>query len=221
MDGTFQLSYILHTISGAMKMFQDAQELEDFLKDKDTSKINQSLSQALELVRARAAWSERRFVACIVSVALGAGKLRPRYVTGYIVGGKRRPAQGIRPLLVIPEGHPPIIYSTKPLKWILYATFAVLGVEGELMRYTEQDGACKEDLILDMEDQSPSERKLFYHPSSPIKFVDKEAFYSNYSYQTKDWQFDQTLKDNLVKRDNGGVDSYLGCTLRYRSECLP
>ncbi|GJJ10170.1 hypothetical protein Clacol_004396 [Clathrus columnatus] len=58
LDGTFLLSHLLHAISGALKTFQDAQELEDFFKDKDTSKINQSLSQALDLVRARAAWSE-------------------------------------------------------------------------------------------------------------------------------------------------------------------
>ncbi|GJJ10156.1 hypothetical protein Clacol_004382 [Clathrus columnatus] len=59
LDGTFLLSPLLHAISGALKTFQDAQELEDFFKDKDTSKINQSLFQVLDLVHARASWSER------------------------------------------------------------------------------------------------------------------------------------------------------------------
>ncbi|GJJ10171.1 hypothetical protein Clacol_004397 [Clathrus columnatus] len=40
LDGTFFLSHLLNAISGALKTFQDAQELEDFFKDKDTSKIN-------------------------------------------------------------------------------------------------------------------------------------------------------------------------------------
>ncbi|GJJ10234.1 hypothetical protein Clacol_004460 [Clathrus columnatus] len=59
MEGTFQLSYVLEAISDVLRTNEDAQELEDFFKDKDTSKINQSLAQALDLIRAKAAWSER------------------------------------------------------------------------------------------------------------------------------------------------------------------
>ncbi|GJJ10179.1 hypothetical protein Clacol_004405 [Clathrus columnatus] len=59
MEGNFQMSYLLQTLSEILKTNEDAQELEDFFKDKDTSKINQSLAQALDLIRAKAAWSER------------------------------------------------------------------------------------------------------------------------------------------------------------------
>lgn len=38
---------------------KDAQQIEEFFKDKDTSAFNQPLSQGLDAVRAKAKWLER------------------------------------------------------------------------------------------------------------------------------------------------------------------
>ncbi|GJJ07865.1 hypothetical protein Clacol_002071 [Clathrus columnatus] len=107
------------------------------------------------------------------------------------------------PFLVIPDNDPPI-YSTKPLKWIRYAAFSVLGVEGVLMRYTE-DEAYENNPTLSMEDESPTERKLFYRPKSEVRFVDKGAYYTNYSDMTGDYQ--QRFSKKVLHRDGKkGVD---------------
>ncbi|KAF8526633.1 peptidase family M1-domain-containing protein [Hysterangium stoloniferum] len=58
-DGTFQVSYFLRGASALLNSEKDAQNLEAFFKDRDTSKISLILPQTLDTIRARAAWLER------------------------------------------------------------------------------------------------------------------------------------------------------------------
>jgi hypothetical protein len=56
--------------------------------------------------------------------------------------------------------------SSKPLKWLRYAIGSVLGAEGSLEKYGENDRT------VDFEDPLPSCHHFLYVPISPIRFVD-------------------------------------------------
>ncbi len=57
--GNFSLSRIIEYSFSAFSSEQDAQDVEQFFKDKDTAKFSMGLSQGLDAVRARARWVER------------------------------------------------------------------------------------------------------------------------------------------------------------------
>ncbi|GJJ10237.1 hypothetical protein Clacol_004463 [Clathrus columnatus] len=111
------------------------------------------------------------------------------------------------PLLVIPI-EDATRYSTKPLKRIRYATAAVLGSEGDLMKYSKDDieiKTCKVNITLDMEDKFPSERRLTFHPTSPITLIDKDKCYESRSDVTQDAESQANIKNKTAERDGSAA----------------
>lgn len=51
--------YLIQGSIGTFSSEKDAQEIEDFFKDKDVSKYDMVLAQSLDGIRARAKWCER------------------------------------------------------------------------------------------------------------------------------------------------------------------
>lgn len=81
-----------------------------------------------------------------------------------------------RLLLTIPASVPNF-FSTKPLKWILFSTFCVLGIEGDLCKITpEALGSTPEKLDrlppVDLEQQVESGFELLYKAAGAINFRD-------------------------------------------------
>jgi len=58
-EGNFSLNYLIKYGFESFSNEKDAQELEKFFKDKDTSKFNLALAQALDSIRASAKWLDR------------------------------------------------------------------------------------------------------------------------------------------------------------------
>lgn len=58
-EGNFSFQYIVSSSFGNLTKEEDYQKIEDFFKDKDTSRYNLALSQTLESLRASRAWIER------------------------------------------------------------------------------------------------------------------------------------------------------------------
>ncbi|EIM90757.1 leucyl aminopeptidase [Stereum hirsutum FP-91666 SS1] len=58
-EGNFTMRYFVQASYENLSTKQDVQHIEEFFKDKDTSKYSQALAQALDSIKARAAWIER------------------------------------------------------------------------------------------------------------------------------------------------------------------
>ncbi|KAG8900325.1 Aminopeptidase 2 mitochondrial [Tulasnella sp. 403] len=58
-EGNFSLSYLIKFSFQELTTEKDAQDMEEFFKDKDTSKFNLVLAQSLDAIRANAKWLER------------------------------------------------------------------------------------------------------------------------------------------------------------------
>ncbi|GJJ10150.1 hypothetical protein Clacol_004376 [Clathrus columnatus] len=58
-----------------------------------------------------------------------------------------------------------------------------------------------------MEDESPTDLKLFYcRPDSEIKFIDRGAYFFGLLDMTRDSDLTQSFRENVLKRDKKGVD---------------
>ena len=87
-------------------------------------------------------------------------------------------------------------YSTKPLKWLRYITAAVVGCEGELVIYTEDenDPEIHTHLPLDLEDVAPSTSKVVFCSRRPYQFRRRcrlrssDIFRSHYTKQSRVWR---------------------------------
>lgn len=87
-----------------------------------------------------------------------------------------------QPLLTIPIVEA-AMFSTKPLKWIMFAVFTVLGSEGQLAEYDL--GSYKaSDVPLDLEQLAPLERNLLFIPTQKIRFVDIDGLNDKVSSNT-------------------------------------
>jgi len=97
-------------------------------------------------------------------------------------------------------------YSTKPLKWIRYIMAAVVGCEGVLVPYTEdehgQEGQT--DLPLNLEETAPQQRKLCFIPEGPISFIDVDGLNHLKSSQVTTPSRAE-FRDDIVERDGSSV----------------
>ncbi|GJJ09825.1 hypothetical protein Clacol_004049 [Clathrus columnatus] len=59
LDGTFQFGDLVKGVSSLMSTQSDANDLREFFKHKDTSKINLAVDQSLDIIIAKAHWLER------------------------------------------------------------------------------------------------------------------------------------------------------------------
>ena len=97
-------------------------------------------------------------------------------------------------------------YFTKPLKWLRYIMAAVVGREGELVIYTEDENDHKRHthLPLDLEDVAPQHRKLCFIPGDPISFVDVDGL-DHLTTSEVTTLSPAGFRGNIVERDGTSV----------------
>ena len=110
-----------------------------------------------------------------------------------------------QPLLTIPVVDASQ-YSTKPLKWLRYIMAAVVGREGELMIYIEDenDPEIHTHLPLDLEDVAPQRRALCFIPGGPISFVDVDGL-DHLTTSEITTPSRAGFRDDIVERDGNSV----------------
>ncbi|KAF8529573.1 hypothetical protein BU17DRAFT_79576 [Hysterangium stoloniferum] len=127
------------------------------------------------------------------------------HMDSYIVYCEEETFSPSEALLSIPVSDASL-YSTKPLKWIRYIMAAVVGCEGELATYTEDenDNEGQTRLPLNLEDTAPQHRNLCFTPQGPISFVDVDGL-----NHLKSSQFTTPsragFRDHVAERDRSSV----------------